>query len=132
LVDASDDDGVEYPLEGESLVARHALNMQIKIDDMEQKRENIFHTRCYVNHKVCSRIIDGRSCTNVASTTLVEKLSLPLLKHPRSYKLQWLNECGEVKVNKQVLVAFTIGRYNDEVLCNIVPMHAGHILLGRP
>jgi hypothetical protein len=94
LVDASDDDGVEYPLEGESLVARHALNMQIKIDDMEQKRENIFHTRCYVNHKVCSRIIDGRSCTNVASTTLVEKLSLPLLKHPRSYKLQWLNECG--------------------------------------
>jgi len=45
--------------------------------------------------------------------------------------LQWLNECGEVKVNKQVLVAFTIGRYSDEVLCDIVHMHAGHILLGR-
>jgi len=132
LVDASDDDGVEYPVEGESLIARRALNMQIKIDDMEQQRENIFHTRCYVNNKVCSMIIDGRSCTNVASTTLVEKLSLPLLKHPRPYKLQWLNECGEVKVNKQVLVAFTIGRYSDEVLCDVVPMHAGHILLGRP
>jgi hypothetical protein len=38
----------------------------------------------------------------------------------------------EVKVNKQVLVAFTIGRYSDEVLCEVVPMHAGHILLGRP
>jgi hypothetical protein len=35
LVDASDDDGVEYPVEGESLVARRALNTQIKIDDME-------------------------------------------------------------------------------------------------
>jgi hypothetical protein len=29
-------------------------------------------------------------------------------------------------------VAFTIGRYSDEMLCNVVPMHAGHILLGRP
>ena len=38
-------------------------------------------------------IIDQGSCTNVASTTLVEKLNLPTLKHPRSYKLQWLNEC---------------------------------------
>jgi hypothetical protein len=32
-------------------------------------------------------IIDGGSCTNVASTTQVEKLSLPLLKHPRPYKV---------------------------------------------
>ena len=77
-------------------------------------------------------IIDGGSCTNVASTTLVEKLGLPLQKHPRAYKLQWLIECGEVKVNKQVLVNFAIGRYCDEVLCDVVPMHAGHILLGRP
>ena len=48
------------------------------------------------------------------------------------YKLQWLNDCGEVKVNKQVLVSFSIGRYKDEVLCDVVPMHAGHILLGQP
>ena len=77
-------------------------------------------------------IIDGGSYTNVASTTLVEKLNLPTMKHPRPYKLQWLNDCGEVKVNKQVLVSFSIGRYKDEVLCDVVPMHAGHILLGRP
>ena len=31
-----------------------------------------------------------------------------------------------------MLVYFSIGRYKDEVLCDIVPMHAGHILLGRP
>ena len=132
LVDASDEEGVEYPVEGETLVARRALNAQVKVEEMEQQRENIFHTRCHVNNKVCSMIIDGGSCTNVASTTLVERLNLPTLKHPRPYKLQWLNECGEVKVNNQVLVAFTIGRYRDEVLCDVVPMHAGHILLGRP
>ena len=68
----------------------------------------------------------------MASTTLVEKLNLPTLKHPRPYKLQWLNDCGEVKVNRQVLVSFSIGRYKDEVLCDVVPMHADHILLGRP
>ena len=43
-----------------------------------------------------------------------------------------MNDCEEVKVNKQVLVSFSIGRYKDEVLCDVVPMHAGHILLGRP
>uniref|UniRef100_A0A2N9HCS9 Retrotransposon gag domain-containing protein n=1 Tax=Fagus sylvatica TaxID=28930 RepID=A0A2N9HCS9_FAGSY len=52
LVDASDDNGVVYPVTGESLVARRALNTHIK--------------------------------------------------------------------------------YLDEVLCDVVPMHAGHILLGRP
>jgi hypothetical protein len=106
LVDASDDDGVVYRVTGESLVARHALNTHIKVDDAEQQRENIFYTRCHVNNKVCSMIIDGGSCTNVASTILVEKLNLPTLKHSRPYNLQWLNNCGEIKVNKQVLSFF--------------------------
>ena len=43
-----------------------------------------------------------------------------------------MNDCGEVKVNRQVLVSFSIGRYKDEVLCDVVLMHARHILLGRP
>ena len=77
-------------------------------------------------------IIDGGNYTNVASTTLVKKLNLPIIKHPKPYKLQWLNDCGEVRVKDQVLVSFSTGRYSDEVLCDIVPMHAGHILLGRP
>jgi hypothetical protein len=132
LVDASYDDGVVYPVTGESLVARRALNTHIKVDDAEQQRENIFHTRCHVNNKVCSMIIDGGSCTNVASTILVEKLNLPTLKHSRPYKLQWLNDCGEVRVDRQVLVTFSIGKYLDEVLCDVVLMDAGHILLGRP
>ena len=86
LIDASDDDGVEYPAKGESLVARCALSTQMSVDDMEQQKENIFHTRCIVNNKMCSITIDG---TDVASTTLVEKLGLPLRTHPRPYKLLW-------------------------------------------
>ncbi|XP_030924714.1 uncharacterized protein LOC115951698 [Quercus lobata] len=81
---------------------------------------------------VASVIIDGGSCTNVASTYLVEKLALTTLKHPQPYRLQWLNECGEIKVRRQVLVALSIGKYEDEVLCDVIPMHACHVLLGRP
>ena len=40
------------------MVARRALCVQAKGDD-EVQRENIFHTRCYVQNKVCSVIIDG-------------------------------------------------------------------------
>ena len=80
------------------------------------QRDNIFHTRCYIGDKVCSVVIDGGSCTNIASTELVEKLSLHTTKHPQSYKLQWLNSSGEVKVTKQVMVAFSIRKYRDKVL----------------
>ncbi|RDX85586.1 hypothetical protein CR513_33204, partial [Mucuna pruriens] len=58
-------------------------------------------------------IIDGGSCTNVDSSILVEKLNLQTAKHLRLYKLQWLSDIGEVKVDKQVLVPFTIGKYKD-------------------
>ena len=105
--------------------------MQAKEDD-EVQWENIFHTRCHVQNKVCSVIIDGCSCTNVTSTTLVKKLRMPTSKHSRPYKLQWLNDNGEVRVNKQVLISFRIGKYKDEVLCDAILMQAGHLLLGRP
>ena len=79
------------------LVARRALSLQAIEEEEEVQRENIFHTRCHVKDKVCSVIIDGGSCTNVASTSMVEKLGLTTLKHPRPCKLQRLNDSGEVK-----------------------------------
>jgi hypothetical protein len=112
-----------------TLVARRALSLQAKGVD-EVQRENIFHTRCYVKDKVCCVIIDGGSCTNVASTIMAEKLGLPMVKHPRPYKLQWLNDSGEIRVNKQVLVAFRICKYEDEVLCDVVLMQGG-LLIAR-
>ncbi|RDY14129.1 hypothetical protein CR513_00853, partial [Mucuna pruriens] len=115
----------------QQLKRRNILNMQEKGKD-EAQRENVFNIRCLVEGKVCSMIIDGGSCTNVDSTTLVEKLNLQTLKHPRPYKMQWLNDIEEVKVDKQVSVPFAIGKYKDEVLCYVVLMEVGHILLGRP
>jgi hypothetical protein len=77
-------------------------------------------------------IIDNESCTNVASTTLVEKLGLTTIPHPRPYILRWLNENKEIRVTKQVCVPFSIKTYHDEVLCDVAPMSANHLLLGHP
>jgi len=112
LEDASD---LEYVVGDKVLVIRKSLSVQTKEDDMEQQRENIFHTRCLINDKVCSMIIDSGSCTNIASVTLVRKLGLNTVKHERPYQLQWLNECGVVRVNRQVMISFSVGKYNDEV-----------------
>ncbi|RDY04684.1 hypothetical protein CR513_11577, partial [Mucuna pruriens] len=48
-------------------------------------------------------ILDGGSCTTVASTILVEKINFNI---------------GEVKVDKKVSVSFAIENYKDEVLCD--------------
>ncbi|XP_071901292.1 uncharacterized protein [Coffea arabica] len=135
LIDEGEDSEVEVEATteqvGVALVARRALATQIKKMDKVQ-RDNIFYTRCHVKNRVCSLIIDVGCCTNVASTLMVDHLSLPTLRHPSPYRLQWLNESGDIKVTKQVVVPFRIGKYEDEVLCDIVPMQASHILLGRP
>ena len=127
---SDEEETLEYPVEGEILVVKRSLSIQST--ETEQQRENIFHTRCHIQGKVCSMIIDGGSCTNVASSMLVEKLGIATTKHPTPYKLQWLNDGGELKVTKQAVIAFSIGKYRDEVVCDVVPMHAGHLLLGRP
>jgi hypothetical protein len=45
-------------------------------------------------------IIGGGNYVNITSTILIRKLNLNTLKHPKLYKLQLLNEYGEVKVYK--------------------------------
>ncbi|RDX85901.1 hypothetical protein CR513_32834, partial [Mucuna pruriens] len=114
LEDCSDME-VAKPINGVVLDTKRALSIQLKEDGAS-----------------CNMILDGGSCTNVASTILVEKINLQIAKHPRPYKLQWLSNIGEVKVDKQVSVPFAIENYKDEVLCDVVLMEAGHILLGRP
>ncbi|XP_019172674.1 PREDICTED: uncharacterized protein LOC109168074 [Ipomoea nil] len=130
LLETNNEEVLEGPVQGDALMVRRMLNIQATGD--ESQRENIFHSRCFVHGKVCSLIIDGGSCTNVASTKMVEKLGLSTQIHPTPYALQWLNKAGDIKVNQQVLIPIKLGHYEDEILCDIVPMDAAHILLGRP
>ncbi|XP_025791792.1 uncharacterized protein LOC112872973, partial [Panicum hallii] len=53
-------------------------------------------------------------------------------RHPHPYHMQWLNNSGTVKVSAMIRLSFSIGDYHGEVDCDIVPMQACHLLLGRP
>ncbi|XP_062217663.1 uncharacterized protein LOC133917845 [Phragmites australis] len=114
-----------------SLVVRRVLSTQFVAAEQGQ-RHNLFQSRCKVKGQVCLFIIDGGSCNNIVSAMLVEKLGLQTRRHPHPYHMQWLNNSGTVKVSSMVRLSFSIGDYHDEVDCDIVPMQACHLLLGRP
>lgn len=126
-----DSDEGEVMPEGDVLMIRRLLGTQVK-EHEESQRENIFHSRCLVQGNVCTLIIDGGSCANVVSTRVVSKLNLGTKIHPTPYKLQWLSEVGEMIVDQQVEIPFSIGKYEDVALCDVVDMEASHLLLGRP
>uniref|UniRef100_A0A151UGX0 CCHC-type domain-containing protein n=1 Tax=Cajanus cajan TaxID=3821 RepID=A0A151UGX0_CAJCA len=119
-----------FPYEGELLMIRRLLNNQPS--GTLSQRENIFNTRCKVLNNACSLIVDSGSWCNYCSTRLVEKLDLTSSPQPKPYQLHWLNEDGDLVVDQLVKVKLSIGNYEDVVLCDVVPMEACHILLGRP
>jgi len=85
LTEETQEEVVEEVDEGELLVLRKTLG-SLK-GDKEEQRENIFHSRCTTQGKVCSLIIDGGSCANVASSNMVEKLNLQAMTHPSPYTI---------------------------------------------
>lgn len=100
--------------------------------DEHEQRQNLFQTRCLVNGKVFSVIVDSGSCANVCALSMVEEAKLPTQDHPMPYKLSWLDERSGVWVKKRALVSFRIGGYMDKLWCDMVPMTACSLLLGRP
>ncbi|GJR56225.1 RNA-directed DNA polymerase [Tanacetum coccineum] len=103
-------DELVYPDRGEALVIQRVLNVAVSksVDDNSWLRNNIFRTKCTFKGKIYDMIIDGGSCENVVSTYMVEKLGMKTEDHPEPY------------------------HYKDEVWCEVIPMDAAHILLGRP
>jgi hypothetical protein len=98
----------------------------------QNQRHTLFQTKCVIKEHSCRLIIDGGSYNNLASSDMVGKLALTIKPHPHPYHIQWLNNSGKVKVTKLVRINFAIGSYHDVVDCDVVPMDACNILLGRP
>ena len=115
----------------ESLVVQRVLSTQVALPEKNQ-RHTLFHTKGVVQERSIRIIIDSGSCNNLASTMLVEKLSLPTRKHPNPYHIQWLNDGGKIKITRSVRVPFSMGAYSDFVDCDVIPMEACSLLLGRP
>ena len=115
----------------ESLIVQRVLSAQMEKAEQNQ-RHTLFQTKCVIKERSCRVIIDGGSCNNLASSDMVEKLALTTQPHPHPYCIQWLNNTGKAKVTKLVRINLAIGSYKDVVECDVVPMQACSILLGRP
>ncbi|XP_024016125.1 uncharacterized protein LOC112089288 [Eutrema salsugineum] len=96
-------------------------------------RTNIFRSTCTIRGKVCRMIVDSGSLTNVISEDAAAKLALFTEPHPAPYKLVWINTMRELRITRRCRVPFSIGtNYRDLIYCNVIPMDACHLLLGRP
>nr|GEY81822.1 reverse transcriptase domain-containing protein [Tanacetum cinerariifolium] len=115
------------------LLMLHRSFLTPRAPDNEWLRNNLFHSTCTIGGKVCTFIIDAGSCENVISEVAVSKLSLSSEPRPKPYRLSWLSQGMDVTVSKRVLVNLSIGTtYTDSIYCDVVPMDACHLLLGRP
>jgi hypothetical protein len=115
----------------ESLVVQRVLSTQVAQAEKNQ-RHTLFHTKGIVHEWSIRIIIDSGSCNNLASTALVEKLSLPTHAHPHLYHIQWLNDGGKIKVTHSIRVPFSLGFYSDYADCDVIPIETCSLLLGRP
>jgi hypothetical protein len=77
-------------------------------------------------------IIDGGSCANVIGSDLVNALSLSTRRLPTPRYIQWMNQSGTLKITHKARVKFSIGAYIDTLDCDVAPLSACHLLLGRP
>ena len=94
---------------------------------------HIFQCTYTILGKVYRFVINVRSCENIMSAKVVQKLNIQTEKHSKPYKLAWLKKGGEVSVSKRALLSFYIGlKYKDVVWCDVIAMDACHMLLGRP
>lgn len=119
------------PEDGESLIMRKVLMQEPHKCEVSQRRA-LFKIKYKILGNVCKVIIDSGSTDNIISEEVVGKLNLPRMKHSEPYKVTWLNKGQHVLVNEQVWVDLNIGEYKDRILCDILPMDACHLLLGRP
>jgi hypothetical protein len=102
------------------------------IATVKGQRSNIFQSECKIHDKVCKLIIDGGSFTNVISSDLVHALSLSTRRLPTPRYVQWMNKSGMLKITHRTRVKFSVGNYVDTVDCDVAPLSACHLLLGRP
>ena len=122
-----DEDADRY----ESLFAQRVLSVHVTQAE-RNLRHNLFHTKGVVKERSVCVIIDGGSCNHLASMEMVDKLSLTRRPHTHPYYIQWFNNNGKVKVTRTVRVHFSVATYADYVDCDVVPIKACCLLLGRP
>lgn len=126
-----DDDPIicEPPLGGVNILTQKVQSEETKT---KGQRWSLFQTECTIKEKACKLIIDGGSYTNAISKDLVHALGLSAWRHPKLNYMEWLYNSGRLKITHKVCVSSAIGSCINKVDCDVVPMDACHLLLGRP
>ncbi|KAF7808269.1 putative mitochondrial protein [Senna tora] len=95
------------------------------------KRTSIFHTFVKCGNKVCKLVVDGGSSRNVVSTSGVARLGLKTEPHQEPFRVAWVDKTS-LPVTQQCRVPIQLGEYQEDILCDVLPMDVAHVLLGRP
>ncbi|KAF9615539.1 hypothetical protein IFM89_024166 [Coptis chinensis] len=98
-------------------------------DNFEANKECVDNEHTFgddeVQGKLCYLIIDSDSSENIMSKKMVEKLKFPTQPHHRPYKVGWIQDECKQHVREQGLLSFSIGKYKDIILCDVVDMNDG-------
>ena len=122
-----EDGGNDFEHEVYACVVRKLMLSKKHGDDTQ--RHKLFHTRCTVKGMKLELIIDSGSQENIIGHNVVQKLQLTSKKHLHPYTIRWIKEVDDIQV-EDGKVPFSIGKYFDEVYCDIVDMDACNLLFG--
>ncbi|CAL1401858.1 unnamed protein product [Linum trigynum] len=98
----------------------------------EELASSMIFTRCLIQDQLGLVLVDGARERNLISLRIVSKLKLPLQPHPAPYVVQSPYEDKFNMVVSQVAVTFSIGHYEDQVLCDVVLNLPSSLVLGQP
>lgn len=82
----------------------------------------VIRSVCKVQGKNCNVVIESDSTDNLVSIGVGEKLNLKNKKNATSYKVSWLQKGHQILMNEKFGVELQIGRYKDNILCDVRPM----------
>ncbi|GJX90324.1 zf-CCHC domain-containing protein [Tanacetum coccineum] len=107
------------------------LNME-QVDQNDNSQEHsLFRTRCVIHQKIFDVVIDYDSPKIFVSRDVVQHLKMPIETIPKTYTIRWENSSSEIMVSEVCKIPFSIGKYKDEMMYDIVEMDACHIILGK-
>ncbi|GJS46132.1 hypothetical protein Tco_0596253 [Tanacetum coccineum] len=107
------------------------LNME-QVDQNDNSQEHsLFMTRCVIHQKIFHVVTDDDSLENFVSRDVVQHLKMPIKTIPETYTIRWENLTSKIMVTKFCNIPFSIGKYKDEMMFDIVEMDACHIILGN-
>ncbi|KAA8550299.1 hypothetical protein F0562_001983 [Nyssa sinensis] len=87
------------------------------------EKEELFNVQIQIKQEVIGAIVDTGSQKNLIFASLVQKLGLDTIPHPKPYPLGWIQKDMELKIDRQCTFQFAItNQYIDEITCEVQPI----------